>query len=995
MIRTMVMTFLMLCTASWTAAEAQGVIESPNKQYQTALQQFQEGIYTEAMDGFRLVTETTGNRAMAESAGYYLVLATARVEPEMLDRRTEWFVRRFPHSRRAADLLKEVGHHKLEEGFHRSAIDWFERAVERPMSRRQRTELLYQMGDAAATDGETREARSYFMRLADEDPGSLWAPRALYARGRLFLEEELYEESADAFELLRQRYPEDAMTRRIGTALGESYYLQRRYREAIQALTDAIPNLSGESLTRAVYLIAESHNMLDELEQAQQYYRYYLNRVEDSDAQRIAYYGLGWVYHKQEIYHWAAQSFERAADGGDETARKALYYQAVNHKLSGSYRQALESFRVFGEQYQEGLFVEEAYYEWALTAVEAGRYVEAIEILLPMARRADDLRNPGPVITLLGEAYFGNAEYTRAMEAFEIADQIDKIDPETRLQARFQRAWVRYSNQAYAQAQAEFQAVYQEAPQDSDLRAEALFWSADSHFETQNFGPASSQFSSFIRQYPEHELTGAGKYSLGWSHFKMGQFAEAVPPLTDFLENHEPPSISIYPYETDVILRIGDAYFGMGEYADGMEYYNRAIGAEPGGDYAMFQVANSYYRMNRNFEAVTEFRRVLRIYPFSRLREQAQYNIAYIYLNTGNYDQAITEFQTVIERYPDTEWAARSQYNIGDAYYNAGEYEAAVEAYQVVLNRYPRSSYVLEAIDGIQFARTSAGEDDTGMEQLESFLQENPASGTADQLRYRQAMNRYQSGDYEASVEEFEQYIRITNRDDLLPDAWYNLAESQRRIGETEAAMESLETLTNDFPESQRAALALTELGEMARQRGELNRAEEYYRQLEERGGNYLFPARVGLGEIALMRGNLQEAQERFEVILEQDEQHAAARVGLARIAFERGDMAAARELAQTVADENAMEEGAEALYLVGRTWQQQERWSDAREAYSQVEVLFEAYTHWMTMAQYRTAEILLRQNQRGNAIALLEGLVEQYPDTEAFRLAQRLLNNR
>ncbi|MEX1213228.1 MAG: tetratricopeptide repeat protein [Balneolaceae bacterium] len=995
MIRTTVMALLLLCTAIWAEAEAQGVTGSPEKQYQTALQQFQQGIYTEAMDGFRRVTETTGNRAMAESSGYYLVLATARVEPVMLERRTEWFVRQFPHSRRAADLLKEVGHHKLEAGAYRSAIEWFERAVERPMSRRQRTELLYQMGDAAALDGDTREARSYFMRLADEDPGSVWAPRALYARGRLFLEEQRYEESAEAFELLRQRYPEDAMTRRIGTALGESYYLQRRYREAIDALTDATPDLGGESLTRAVYLIAESHNMLDELEQAQQYYRYYLNRVEDPDTQRIAYYGLGWVYHKQEIYHWAAQSFERAADGEDETARKALYYQAVNHKLSGSYRQALETFRLFGDRYQEGLFVEEAYYEWALTAVEAGRYVEAIDILLPMARRADELRNPGPVITLLGEAYFGNAEYTRALEAFEIADQIDGVDPETRLQARFQRAWVRYSNQAYSQAQGEFQAVYEEAPQDSDLRAEALFWSADSRFETQHFGPASSQFASFVRQYPEHELTGAAKYSLGWSHFKMGQFAEAIPPLVDFLENHEPPSISIYPYETDVILRIGDSHFGMGAYTDAMEYYNRAIGAEPGGDYAMFQVANSYYRMNRNFEAVTEFRRVLRIYPFSRLREQAQYNIAYIYLNTENYDQAITEFQTVIERYPDTEWAARSQYNIGDAYYNAGEYEAAVEAYQVVLDRYPRSSYVLEAIDGIQYARTSAGEDDTSMEQLEAFLQENPASGTADQLRYRQAMNRYQSGDYEASVQEFEQYIRITNRDELLPDAWYNLADSQRRIGETASAMESLETLANDYPESQRSALALTELGEMARQRGELDRAEGYYQELEQKGGNFQLPARVGLAEVSLMRGNLQDAGERFEAILEQDGEHAAARVGLARIAFERGDAVSARELAQGVADENSMEEGAEALYLVGRTWQLQERWSEAREAYSQVEVLFEPYTHWMTMAKYRTAEILLRENRRGDAIVLLEELVEEYSGTEASRLAERLLNNR
>ena len=79
-----------------------------------------------------------------------------------------------------------------------------------------------------------------------------------------------------------------------------------------------------------------------------------------------------------------------------------------------------------------------------------------------------------------------------------------------------------------------------------------------------------------------------------------------------------------------------------------------------------------------NLWAKSTFRRLLRIYPFSRLREQAQYNVAYIYMTTGNNQQAIEEFETVINRYPGTEWAARAQYNIGDAHYNTGKYELAV-----------------------------------------------------------------------------------------------------------------------------------------------------------------------------------------------------------------------------------------------------------------------------------------------------------------------------
>lgn len=993
MIRTAVICLLLpVQLLAVSTLQSHDLQEPPERVYQSALQLFHEGLFAEAVPKFREVSERSANRTIVESADYYVVLASARLNPDLVEEKTEWYVRRHPNARRAGDLLRELGHQYRERGEYRTALDWFERAVHRPQTRNQRTELYYHMAEAAVGDGSYDEARAWFLEAADYHPGSVWAPRALYARGRLYLEEELYTESAEAFELLRSRYPEDVMTRRIGTALGESYYLQRRYEEAIAALEDAIPDLGGEGLTRAVYLIAESYNMLNRLDEAQQYYRYYLNRV-DGEEERIAYYGLGWVFHKQGIYHWAADSFERASHGGDDMARRALYYKAANEKLAGRYRRALETFREFGSRFIDGLFFEEAYYEWALTAVEVGRYVEAIDILLPLAREAEYLQRPGQVITLLGEAYYGNAEYTRALEAFEIADRIEGIDPMMQLQARFQRAWVQYSNQAYREAQPHFQSVYNDAPQDSELRAEALFWSADSYYEYRNWGPASTQYASFLRQYPDHELAGAAHYALGWSYFMMGDFEQAIPPFREFLENHEPPPVVLFPYETDVQLRIGDAYFALGQYQNAMEFYNMAIGAEPGGDYAMFQVANSYYRMNRNFEAVTEFRRVLRIYPYSRLREQAQYNVAYIYLNTGNYEQAIAEFHTVIERYPDTEWAARSQYNIGDAYYNAGNFEEAIRAYNQVLRDYPQSRYVLEAIDGIQYSQLSGGRDDTSTERLEDFLSENPGSETADRLRYRQAMNRFQSGDFDGAVEEFRHYIRITNRTDLLPDAWYNLGDSQLRMNRTDEAIESFRRVASEFPDSERAATALGELGRIMTERGDYDAAHGYYSQLREKGSRYHEQAYLGMGRARLGKGELSEARNYYESVLEVSSGNEAARLGIARIEFAEGRTARAREISEQISERSSTEVGAEAHYLIGRTWHQERNYSEALEAYSRVPVLYEAFTHWVGMARYRMAEIHIIQNRRGDAVNILNDIRERYPGSEAAERAASLLN--
>jgi TolA-binding protein len=203
----------------------------------------------------------------------------------------------------------------------------------------------------------TIRARTYFLSLSDEYRRSEWSPRALYARGRLYLVEERFSESADAFELLRERHPFDSMTRRIGTALGESYYQQGQFEDAIRAFEDAMPHLDHENRQKAVYLIAESYNALNDFNNAMRYYRNFINNAEEGDDLRIAHYGLGWVYHKQEVYHWAARSFGDAATGDDELARKALYYKGANEKLAGRRDQAIATFREFGQRFQDGPFI--------------------------------------------------------------------------------------------------------------------------------------------------------------------------------------------------------------------------------------------------------------------------------------------------------------------------------------------------------------------------------------------------------------------------------------------------------------------------------------------------------------------------------------------------------------------------------------------------------------------------------------------------------------
>lgn len=970
---------------------SQQLHERPDEDYQTGMRLFQEGLFQQAASHFEAYSEQFPESPFDETARFYWALSLSEADSANAPLYAEQFIGRYPQTARSGLLLRDLGQQSFETGDFGSAQDYFHRALERPIDQEKKARIMYRIAEAFTRVGETGASLDYFLQLADDYEETEWAPKALFARGRVLLTEERYEEASEAFELLRERFPRHEVTERIGTALGESYYRQQRYEEAISSLRDALQHVEGEQEAKAVLLIAESHNYLNQLDRAATQYRRYINLKEGEEDARLAHYGLGWVYHKQQVYHWAAESFGRATEGDDELARKALYYKAVNEKLAGRRNRALDAFNEFGERYREGEWVETAYYEWALTAFEEGYYPQAIEPLQHLLQSGMELENRGDILTMLGEAFFANNEYTRAVQAFEEAEELVGVDEQIRRQARFQRGWVLYENHAYEQAQAVFQDIHEQAPA-SSLGGEALFWSADSHYHMENFRAAERQFREFVERYPAHEFAGAATYSLGWTHFKQQQFEEAAEAFRQFLEHHEAPPVAMFPYDVDARLRLGDALYAQRSYAAARDNYEQVTDTEDGGDYAIFQIANSYHRDNDTFDAVQNFRRLLRLYPGSSLREQSQYNIGYIYFLTGNYDQAIEEFEEVVARFPNSEWAARAKYNIGDAYYNAGDYGEAVEAYRQMMERYPRSDYVLEAINGIQFAQMAAGEQDTSNEILEEFLAEHPQTRTADRLRFRRAESLWDAGDYEAAISSFRQYMRVTNAEDLLAESQYYIARSHERLDEPDMALQAYQQLLDEHAGSDRHADALLNMAEIRYERRQFDLAVDRYEALLEHGTDHQVSGRVGMGHALLELDRIDDARQAFEMVLQQNDGHDDAQVGMGRVALARGNYEQAIERLSDVAERNTSEIGAKAQFYYALALQQQSEHERAVEEFARLNVLYEAYDRWVARSMLQSAESHRALGDANEARRVLERVRERYPDTrEANEAARRL----
>ncbi|MGB0346199.1 MAG: tetratricopeptide repeat protein, partial [Balneolaceae bacterium] len=300
---------------------------------------------------------------------------------------------------------------------------------------------------------------------------------------------------------------------------------------------------------------------------------------------------------------------------------------------------------------------------------------------------------------------------------------------------------------------------------------------------------------------------------------------------------------------------------------------------------------------------------------------------------------------------------------------------------------------IIEAINGIQYAQLSSGGEDSSSVILEEFLSDNPQSRTADRLRFRQAETVFQTGDYEGAIREFRQYLRVTNSDALAPEAYMNLGVAYRQVGQDDRAISSYQTVINEYPNDDQVPGALTSLGLLYFDLDEYETSHQYFSQLLQKERRFAQEAYIGMGNASLSRNQYEIAREEYEAALQINQGNEAASVGLGKVAVAERKYEEAQLILKPIADRNTTEIGAEAQFFLGKSQQDQGNYEDAIAEYARVKILFEAFDTWVSLGMYFSAESNIQLGSRGDALAILNEIIEFYPGTEAATLAQALID--
>ncbi len=178
---------------------------------------------------------------------------------------------------------------------------------------------------------------------------------------------------------------------------------------------------------------------------------------------------------------------------------------------------------------------------------------------------------------------------------------------------------------------------------------------------------------------------------------------------------------------------------------------------------------------------------------------------------------------------------ANEEYEAAMKRWNAGDYQSAVRMFYSIAREHPYSS---RADDALYWAGVTQflylGKTDKALETLRLLLKRYPQRDMAPKAQWYLAQI-YELGysDYGKAIEEYRKAVEYSDPE-VREKSLYSLADCLFRTGKIDEARDTWTRQINDFPNGPNAKIGYYRLGSTEYSKGDLNKAEAFYRKAIE-----------------------------------------------------------------------------------------------------------------------------------------------------------------
>lgn len=548
----------------------------------------------------------------------------------------------------------------------------------------QATAARFKLGFVTYTQENFTGALDGFQKFLDWDMFHPWVPHAHLLMGNAYNRLGRSEEAVRSYQQAFDRAPKTVLAESAMALLNRTKYLQGQYSQITSGYPYILKSLPpSETKWRSLSLIylGDSYYRQKLYSEAISVFQNVINLYPNHTTAFYAYNGLYWSHFQLGEYEKAKIAREkikevRLPEGVKRPEMSSGNYEVANALFNQKkYSEAISNYEQFLKESGPAKEAPEAFYRMALSYYRQEYYSQAIAAWEELIQKFPKDKNAEEALFQIADTYFRAQKYENAIQSYHkiLSDYPNSI----KLQDAALRIGQSYYNAGdYEKALPELENFIRKYPKDSkiietlDLLESAMDGAEKGLPKNKEIG--ISLLKGLIQAFSKTEIAQDCQYRIGKRYFNLKDYALSA------LEFEKVSSL--YPNS----IHLAESQFYMGEslyllkrYGEAIPIFTRLLQNFPNSEFAplaYFHLGTAQYA-NQNFEGAMEsYQLLIQKYPQSEFGGAAYFNLALAQKKAVKLEEAVDSYLKLARNYPLDE-------NVNFALLEAAKLKLELKAY--------------------------------------------------------------------------------------------------------------------------------------------------------------------------------------------------------------------------------------------------------------------------------------------------------------------------
>jgi tetratricopeptide (TPR) repeat protein len=955
---------------------------SIDAQLQNGIQLLDNQLFKAAKTQFQSYLKLPLNAEQIKQGEYYSLLASLYLGEENLENSMENFVNRYPNSLETANLHQKTADYYFNKSDYENAIKFYELAKISNPQTEDDYKAIFNLGYSYFILERREAAKLNFDKIKSTNhtytyPANYYSGFIAYLQNNdseaiIDLEKAAndnnYKPEVDnlipLIEYRRKQYEQviahcislqdkgNTLNNKQLLVLGDSYYHKKEYLEAVKYL-DRYAESQNKIERNIAYRLAYSLSEIGDNYKAQPYFAI-VAEENDSLAQNAAY-NLGISYlatHKKEL---AVNAFDKA--------RKMEHDRKIQEQAAFKYVNLCFDLRDYNKTIQGCEFFEKSF---------------------PNSSELDEVSN------LLTESYLNSGNYAQAL------NYIEKIPNKSKkIQANYQRlaynqAVEMFNKDSYTQAEIMLKKSLK-FPINKDLANTSNYYLGEIYSYDEKYDSALIYYNRLTENTTDYNEAFYGK---GYAAYNKKDYKNA----TNYFQNYIKLT-SNSRNKADAEIRLADCYYIEKDYENASKLYDKALqNKNVDSEYLYYQKGMILANQDKFDESLLYFDKLIVEFPNSKYYETALYRKGLLNFDLNQKPIAIDNFTQLIRTRPQSELVPNALSKRAICYQLLNNQQDAVNDFRQIVSNYPTHEVAEDAVQGLQELYEKGYEITDYQALMDKFGRANPNSKAALEGEFVAAKSHYDNGNYVKAINGLQWFVKKYPDNELTFDAYYFLGASydqnngqNGQTGDVENALFAFSKVKGNYE-----VRALQRAGEIEFQRQNYTNANSKYESMIKNTLNkrYEGNALAGMMQCNFYLKNYDKVQDLANQLYNKNHTKfwSLADLYLGKIMVEKSDFNAAILQLQKTVNANQDINGAEAQYLIGVVLRKQKKYEESTKALIEVRNKFNNYSLWVYEAFLLIAENYVDLQNKFQAKATLQSIIEVSTDEKIKEKARKRL---